>query len=459
MKKLLSVLLALVLFVGCFSLFAGAEETEGFTPVLRFVLASDTHIRENEVSNVERIRKMMALAYDLADSDPTYKTVDALLLAGDLTDDGTKPEFDLFGETVRGALRDGTRFLGVVAKNHDGYEMPRAEMRGYYADVSGNDADFHVVIGGAHFIGVSASPKKSARYDAAQLKWLKAQLDAAVAEDPQKPVFVMHHEPVRGTVYGSSFYDGWGITNFTSLFKNYPQIVDFAGHSHYPLNDPRSIWQGAFTAVGTGAIYYSEFTVAGLRAYHPADSGNTASCWIVEMNKEYDLRLRGFDVNAQKQLCEAVLKNPADPENRDYTPEKRKASASAPVFGADAALKVTPEFGGCTVIAPQAASADGQPVTLYRARALKANGRTAAKTWTLPPYYRDVDGEEIALSFAGLAKGEYTVRVVAENAYGMQSAPIEAQVTIEGETGLQAFFARIKVWFAGVKNYFRQLFW
>lgn len=458
MKKIVSVLLSLLFLLGCAAPAAAADAAD-FIPVLRFVAASDTHIRENEVSNVERIRKMMALAYDVADSDPAYPAVDALLIAGDLTNDGTKTEFDTFWATVSGALREGTQFLGVVAKNHDGYEMKRSELRAYYSALTGNDADFHTVINGYHFIGLSASEKDASHYDAGQLAWLKAQLNAAVAEDPAKPIFFTHHEPVRGTVYGSSLYDGWGITRFSALLQSYPQVVDFAGHSHYPLNDPRSIWQGAFTAVGTGAIYYSEFTVEGLRAYHPADSDDTAACWIVELDRNNRMRLRGYDVNEQTLLCEETLENPADPANRAYTPAKRKAASAAPVFDANAVLTAEPAFGSCKLTVPAAQSADGMPVVLYRATAKNSSGVPVAKSWIMPSYYRAIAQDTVQLELTGLAAGSYTVSVVAENAYGGQSLPLETRVKIDGETGVQHLRTRLTLWFQSVKDFFVHLFW
>ena len=458
MKKILSVLLALLMMLGSVAA-VGAVGSDDFVPVLRFVAASDTHVRENEVTNVERIRKMMELAYDVADRDPAYRGVDALLIAGDLTNDGTKSEFDTFWNAVSGSLRDGTRFLGVVAKNHDGYEMKRAELRSYYSSLTGNDADFHTVVGGYHFIGVSASSRDISHYDASQLVWLKKQLDAAVAEDPMKPVFVMHHEPVRGTVYGSSLYDGWGITRFSALLRQYPQVVDFAGHSHYPLNDPRSIWQGQFTAVGTGAIYYSEFTVEGLRAYHPADSGDTANCWIAELDRDSNLRLRGYDVNEQKLLCEEILKNPANPANRDFTPANRKKASAPPAFAPGAAPAVETAFGECRITVPAAGSRDGMPVVLYRAYAKNSLGATAAKSWVLPCYYRAIDQDTVVLTLTGLPDGDYTVGVIAENAYGGQSEPLECSVRVSGDNSFRTFFTRLADWFRTLKDFFKHLFW
>ena len=471
-KKLTALILTLVLLAtgAALALSASAEEeiapaepaaAEPFIPVLRFIAASDTHVRDDD-GMPYRIRKMLDMAYAMAEADPAYPALDALMVSGDLTNDGTKPEFDRFIAAVNGSLREGTRFIGVVAKNHDGYEMPRKEMRGYYSSISGNDPDFHVVINGYHFIGVSASPLDGVHYSAAQQTWLKKQLTEAAKEDPNKPIFVTHHEHVRGTVYGSSLDDGWGMTYFTSILKQFPQVVDFSGHSHYPLNDPRSLWQGQFTAVGTGAIYYSEFNVGG--TYHPADSYETATCWIVEVDANNRLRLRGMDVLAEKCLVEYVLDNPADPANRPYTPAKRKAAASAPAFDADTALAVTPAVGGCTVTVPAARSTDGMPVTLYRIRAVDASGRTAAKSWTLPCYYRAVEQETVELILTGLASGEYRLIVTAENAYGDVSEPVEAQAAVDDggcpycHQAHEGFSGRLVLFFHKIAWFFTRLF-
>ncbi len=460
MKKIICLLLALCMLLPVCAVTAGAEETgeEDFVPAIRFVVCSDTHVRDDNDVTTRRIGKMMELAYGLAEEDAAYPALDALLVAGDLTNDGTKTEFDKFMNAVNGALRGDTRFLGVVPRNHDGYLMPRAEMRAYYESVSGNDADFHVVINGYHFIGISVSKNAAERYDAGQLIWMRKQLDAAVKDDPDRPIFVMHHEHVLDTVYGSSIYDGWGVPHFNALLARYPQVVDFSGHSHDPLNDPRSLWQGTFTASGTGAIYYSEFTVDSTRTYHPADSNDTATCWIVELDAANRMRLRGMDVEAGACLCEYVLENPANLLNRPYTPAARKLASRPPVFSEDAALTAAAADGGCTVTVPVAASADGMPVVLYRAWAKDGCGLTLAKTWTLPCYYRAVEQTEVELRFEGLPAGEYTITVVAENAYGGQSEPLETTFTMESEDAL-GFFGRIALWFRLLFERIKDLFY
>ena len=51
------------------------------------------------------------------------------------------------------------------------------------ANITGQETDFHRIINGFHFIGVSASPIEGEHYDENQKKWLVEQLDAAVADE------------------------------------------------------------------------------------------------------------------------------------------------------------------------------------------------------------------------------------------------------------------------------------
>ena len=42
-------------------------------------------------------------------------------------------------------------------------------------------------------------------------------------------------------------------TRVSDVLAKYPQVVTFSGHLHFPLNDPRSIWQASFTSFGCGS--------------------------------------------------------------------------------------------------------------------------------------------------------------------------------------------------------------
>ena len=451
MKKAIGILLFTCILITSLILPSAAQKkaapTNEFVPVLRFIAASDTHIQDDNNIHAERVQKMLDYTYREARADKNHPTLDALLLCGDVTHDGTKTEFEKMKQTLDSAVKPETRILAVAAMAHDGYDMKRAEVRDAITMLTGNEADFHVVIGGYHFIGISVSDSFPLHYVDAQRTWLKEQLDAATAQNPQQPVFVMQHEHIYKTVYGSFPDERWGLAYFKEVLEQYPQVVDFSGHSHYPLNHPNSVWQGAFTAVGTGAVKSTDFTVEDLRDI--AQSPDNAKCstfWIVEIDNANRMRLRGIDLLAEKVLCEYLLENPANPANREMSDENKAAKSTAPVFAKGAAIKVKTVKGGCTVTAPAAVSTDGFPIVLYRAFAKDASGKVITKTWTMPAYYLSDEQPEIALSLRGLGKGDYTVSVVAETAYGVQSAPLEKNITIDSPGQVSAFFARIYYW-------------
>jgi len=454
MKKILSLLLCVLILCSALCVAVGAKNAPvaaagKFVPVLRFIAASDTHVRDEGDFTCERIEKMMEETYRLAAQDAAHPTLDALLLAGDVTDDGNATEFEKLENTLHTAVKSETKLLAIAAKNHDGYHMSREDERNTIAAITGNDADFHVVINGYHFIGLSVSSKWLSHYDKGQLNWLKEQLDAATAEKPNQPVFVMHHEHVKNTVYGSSSFERWGVPYFNDILEQYPQVVDFSGHSHYPLNHPNSVWQGAFTAINTGAVKSTDYTVEDMRdiASYP-DNRKCSTYWIVELDAANRMHLRGMDLLAGKVLCEYTLDNPADSANRDFAPEKKAAASTAPVFSEGALREVAAQSGGCTITVNNAQSTDGMPVVLYRAYAIDENGKEIAKTWTMPQYYITDAPDTVELTLKGLGKGTYTLKVVAETAYGVQSAPLQTELTLTSPSKFSALITRtaMRVW-------------
>ena len=423
---LLAVTTAFVLLTAPLNKVKAPADESDFVPVLRFVAMSDTHVSAVGDVRSGRIQKILNMAYDDARNDPQYKTLDAALFAGDLTDDGRADEFIGFKAAVDSVLQAETTFMAVIPINHDGKTMHKKSLP-FYEKLTGAPSDFHYVIRGFHFIGISASKTEGERYGEYQKTWLRAQLEAAAADDPQKPIFVMHHEHVLDTVYGSSAFDGWGLDVFRDILSDYPQVVDFSGHSHYPLNDPRSIWQGAFSAVGTGAVYYAEFTVDDDTSVHPEKCRQIAQVWIVEVDAENTVRLRGFDALSGTLLCTYLIHDPANANAREYTPARQQAKASAPVFTGDASLTVRrASRGQFRVSCPAAESTDDEIVFLYRVRVTDASGQETYAAYHVNNYWQGETDETI--TFTVPAETGSTVSVTAENAYGMQTEALTTTI-------------------------------
>ena len=403
---------------------------DDFTPVFRFAICSDAHIEGVGSPGYERLKKAIDFSLAFAQKDDKYSKLDNFFIAGDITNKGTQAEFASFKEIYDEAKIKGLNMLCTVAKGHDSITMKKKSLA-HYKSLTGQETDFHRVIGGYHFIGLSTCkslPHK--HYSPLQKLWLKKQLKNAVADTPNKPVFLIHHEHVKNTVYGSSDFDGWGNRFFNGVFDKYPNVVDFSGHSHYPVNDPRSIWQGDFTALGTGSLKYTELTVDDERKVHPPTCEICSNFLIVEADKESNLHIIGIDILAEEILCEYYLKNPADKNNRYYTPEKQLLRSNAPEFSDDAEITVTHTEGIYSAEYPKAESTDGAPVFIYRAYVYGKNGKLAAQGKTLPSYYLYKSEDILSTELGKLSKGKYLLRIYAETAYGVQSKCIEKNIEI-----------------------------
>lgn len=395
-------------------------DTSDFVPVVRFAVMSDTHIETVSDVRSKRIQSAITMAYSDAEADPVYKLLDAVMFSGDLADNGTKWQFCSYASAVNSVIKDDTQLLAVLAQSHDCKGSMGKGSIAYLQSLLGTGGDWHVVINGFHFIGVSTcEDDASARYSQAQHDWVAEQLALAAADDPSKPIFFTHHEHPYNTVYGSSAGE-WGESFFCDLFEQYPQLIHFSGHSHYPLNDPRSIWQGKYTAVGTGAITYMEFTVDNDHPVHPDNYRDCGQFWIVEVDAGNNVRLRGYDVTGKELLCEYVLGNVSDSSARQYTPAQQKAKSTAPVFAEGAQLKVKMSAGSYTVTAPAAISTDGNIVFLYRYSVKDSSGTETDSGYIVNTYWlgtRDYSSVEFSVS---AAKGS-TISFTAENAYGMKT--------------------------------------
>ncbi len=429
-----SVILAfLSVFVTIFLPFTCAPAPENkqddFVPVMRFVTTSDTHIYTLGDEGCRRITKMMKSAYAYSDKDSDYNSVDAVVFSGDITDDGTFTAFSAFTATTNAVLRDETTRLGVVAKAHDGgtYGTKSLEI---FSSLTGQDTDFHVVIGGYHFIGISRSPSDEEHYTKEVINWLDEQLKIATEDKPDQPVFVFSHEHVLNTVFGSRSNDGWGVDYFVDVFNKYPQVMHFSGHSHYPANDPRAIWQGTFTAVNDGGLAYYEFTVDGETSVHPDGSDTMTQALIVETDKDNRVLIRVLDVDAGEIVKEFLVDNVTDEVKTKFNPDERKLLSVAPEFSDDAEISVKIKNKKLSVYFPQAEVTGDNAVYLYRIVITDENGNEVYKDKTLSEYYFASVPETQEFEGIKLSSGKYYISVHAEDVWGNESEAIFAEAVI-----------------------------
>ena len=398
---------------------------DDFVPVMRFVSTSDTHINTLGDKGCQRLSKMIKTAYAISDADQDYNKLDAVVFSGDITDNGWFDSFAAFTATSDAELRDGTERLAVVAKSHDGYMFGENSLK-IYSKMTGQDTDFHKVINGFHFIGVSRSDSTD-QYTQEQVEWLDKEISAAVTQSPEKPVFVFQHEHVLNTVYGSSETDGWGIDNFSEVLKKYPQVIHISGHSHFPANDPRAIWQDTFTAINDGGLAYYELAVDGKNNQFPEGNERQSQALIIEVDAQNRVLIKVLDVDEGKITREFLVDNVTESNKTKYNPEHRAAKSTAPVFDENAALTVEKSNGMYSVTVPQATVEGDNEVFIYRISVTNENGKEIHNDWQFSEYYF-ADMPDAVTFDDFFAIGAAKITVVAQDVWGNQSSPLTIDI-------------------------------
>ncbi len=397
-----------------------------FVPAIRLAVCSDTHITDTTNERAVRLGKLFDTAYRYADAHPTYQALDAVLMAGDITNTGYESEFKALNTIIRKHIRPETQLIATMG-NH--------EWIGGGPDVflacMSDTLDPHVVINGFHIIGLS--PRNTNDYPAAQIRWLKEELKTAAEDAPGMPIFSFRHHHIKDTVYVSR---SWYTPDYAMVRKAlgaYPQVIDFSGDSHGPMNNPLSIWQEECTFLNTGTLYYFEMERGMSGGTLPPGKENAAQYYIVEADAEgrvliqpYNLLTDDFfktpsntdDPDTQLRYW---IEKPSDPSTFLYTPA-RGETASAPYFeeGSEIALDKITE-SSVTVTVPQAK--DAQCIYSYRLVAETEGHRKEVKYFS--EYYFEPMPETVSCQVKGLHDGKtYTVSVYPVNAWGVEGEPI-----------------------------------
>ena len=203
------------------------------------------------------------------------------------------------------------------------------------------------MVGGYDFISLAVATTES--YAAADVAALKAALDAAVARDATKPIFVVTHFHPLDTVNSSG--SERNDSGLRALLNGYPQVVNLSGHTHNPLQDPRSIWQGEFTAIDTSTLCYGCLDLRPPAANQISClvpyGHESVGCLFVEVYADR-MVVRRFSVRDRREIEPDrpwTFALPYDPKNPTYSFAARAATETVPDFGADAEPTLWYDYG------------------------------------------------------------------------------------------------------------------
>ena len=395
-----------------------------FDPVLRFVVCSDVHVKTDCDTEPERFLRGMAQAYGYA-AGQKYDKLDALYVVGDFANRGTAEEMQRFQQLLRTSVQPGTEVVLTMA-SHEFMCPDPEDLFPRFRALFGMEPDNHRVINGFHFISLTTDRRNHVSEE--QKAWLQQQLRAAADEDWQKPIFVFQHPHLSGTVYGSI---NWGEDDIIPILMDYPQVVDFSGHSHAPVNDPRSVYQEYFSCFGTGSLSYFELDEFD-KVYGtvPPDAGQCAQYLIVEADACNRVRVLPFDILSGCFFNDGwLIERPWDPSSFLYTAD-RALKAEKPAFPAGAEASCRYSEGKLTLTFPQAEGKE-RPDS-YTAVIRNAAGRILAQRSVFSSYYLYHMPQTVTMELeARLAPGEYRAELTAKGFWNNRSAVLAAPFTVE----------------------------
>src|SRR5665647_2070516 len=155
---------------------------DAFMPVLRFSVVSDVHIQRYNDIRSRRMAKMLKTNYAIAQADEHYKKLDGVIFAGDSADTGAGSQFMTFQSVLSANIKKETKPMVIIAKAHDCGAYKKGALT-FFETLSGLTTDYHHVLKGFHFIGISTTRDQDTdvKYTKKQLAWLDTQLAKAAA--------------------------------------------------------------------------------------------------------------------------------------------------------------------------------------------------------------------------------------------------------------------------------------
>ena len=437
--------------------------------VASFGVVSDVHINNSNAMPTNKWKSaLQQLKAKAAENDADG--LDGVLVAGDLIDNPSQT-MSVFKSTYESVFSPKAVPLVYTVGNHDvpGYAWHsdmvsasayiRTQLGSDYF-ISDLDNTFgaqhecrHCQIGEYDVLAVTPNGDSPITYDASTISWLDNTLKDLTTANPNQYVLIITHPMIYNTVYGSLLGEGtdewssslphyWATAALTSVLKKYPQAVVFGGHLHFPLNDPRSVWQGAFTVFGCGSVRYMSIENGDYE-------GMTGETVMGDCNEFSQGNLVQFDASGNMRVLRmdfyhsAVIGEPivtSYPENDGSNLTKYNFTTRTLANAAPSLSTMSVATSGGTTTVNFAAGKDDEFVHHY-VLALKKDGATTATKKILADFYKSAQPSgmksEWSQSLGSLSNGSYEVSLVAYDSWGAASNILTKTFVISsGDTSL-----------------------
>lgn len=234
---------------------------------VEFQLISDIHIQEGDGG--KHNTHFTQMLEDVRVNSPNSI---GIFVNGDIADNGREAQYEKLVSLYNGVKAKGRiPELHISIGNHDWMSNNPNNQFQKYAKLMNSNLDeqpenvyYDETVAGYHFIYLGGEKEgTSATLSAGQLSWFDNRMAEITAENPEKPVFVLLHQPLYNTVAGSLPGQGWHGVNdeqkLRDILKKYDQIIIAGGHSHWELDSVSNMYPGddnMSIAVNTASVAY-----------------------------------------------------------------------------------------------------------------------------------------------------------------------------------------------------------
>ena len=409
-----------------------------------FGVISDTHIMgtTGEPGNALILKKhekfKKALTY--------YKCNNAklIIINGDISEFGSETSYAVIQDLIDEVYQEGEyrpQFI-FIADNHEYWaswdargaskiEFTASQQKFIdgLASAGVTQMNNHITIGGYDFIGISSDGMSGANatYNEATIQYLETELAKAANRDANKPIFVAVHQPETSVSSSKELYD---------RLREYPQVVLFTSHTHYLLNDERSIQQDDFTTVNTAATHYAwvRETYANFKEDSTPSAYNFAQGLLVKA-KGATVEIDRYDIYNDQKIGETwtvTSTDCADGGKKNYTDATRQALAVAPTFVDGTSVSAEwVTLSSCTLTFASAIASDGDFVYRYKIVVKDADGTVIDISYYLNDFWHKDMPTEVTFTVSNLnCYKSYSFEITAEETYGVAG---DSASTIIGE--------------------------
>ena len=304
---------------------------------------------------------------------------------------------------------------------------------------------YHTVIKDYDFITISENI--NCNYTPELIAKLAEKLEIAAKRNSGKPIFVLSHFPPKDTMSGSNTKSGREALR--ELFNKYPQVISISGHTHYPLEDERCIWQNEFTAFTTSTLSYgcvSEELFNICNGILPF-AREAVQALYMEVFADH-IEIHRYNVEDAREIKPGKVwsfKLPYDPANPEYSITRRAEKTIPPVFPADAKLVLRYDYGFVYAVFDAAKHDDMVQYYLIESARKDKNGvyQITKNVKYVSDFYRLQANQSKRLFFKlpedmFIAGEPHKISIYAIESFGKKSEPLTIERIIPKSWGFRA---------------------